>query len=109
MAVNHSDIQPHEATQRFTVSADGAFYAEQITPPRWAYTVDILNPEGAVRIASTGTDGALLDANYVSVPSGAGYGDFALKGREEATIIRPFYIAAAGVEDTVEVAYRPRQ
>lgn len=106
--IDHSNKQPREAVQRFTVSAGGAYLAEEITPPGWAYAVTVLNPSAELRLATSGTDGELLDEDYLTLPVAAGLSAFPLKGREEVTVIRPFFLAGSGVDTVVELAYHAR-
>lgn len=103
MAIDHSSLQgPPAIAREDSSSSSTAYVADSVTPPPWAHSVDIENAGGIIRLATSGTDDAVLDADYFSVPDAAGY-RLQLQGEEEVGQARVFYVAAA--DNTVDYGF----
>lgn len=100
MAIDHSAGDAPPYIQREDALA--AFEAIQITPPSWAASVDLMNDGGVMRVASSGTDGSTLSADYITIPADEGY-SLQLQGSDTVGAARAYYVA--GADATVDIAF----
>lgn len=103
MAIDHSSGDGPPYIQREDASSSTtAFIALEVTPPSWAHTVDIVNEGGDMRVATSGTDGSALSADYVTVVAGEGY-RLQLQGEDQVGDASTYYVA--GADSTVDLAF----
>ena len=91
-----------------SISADGntAWAVVIVTPPSWARSVDVSNPDGAVRISSVAhTSEGNVATEYFPVPSAAGT-TVELQTDETGHAAQPFAIGFASTSHTGGLQYR---
>jgi hypothetical protein len=105
MPIDHSALSEPVAIVR--AAKDGnASEASVVTPPRWAHSVDIVAIDGAVLVATTGTEGSAL-TNYITVPKDAGY-NLPLQTDAQNLAAATYLVQTGNTAHVIEYAYLPR-
>lgn len=106
MPLDHSDLpQPNGIARNVTglVTAD---LAVVVTPPSWAHSVDIIAPDGPIRVAVSGTEGSAL-TQYLTVGTGEGF-NLPLQTDVEIAAAKPYLVSAGVSVHNIVHVYRPR-
>lgn len=105
MPIDHSAVGPL-AIRLGTGHTVTAYASVIVTPPPEARSVDLSNPDGALRIVeSSQASEGVVATEYFPVPSGSGY-TLQLQTEEQLRGARSFAIGTAATTDVVGFCYR---
>lgn len=105
MPLDHSALQEPRAI-RTEVTGVAVDTAVVVTPPRWAHSVDIGAPDGAVLVGTSGTEGVALTHRF-TVAAGRAY-NLPLQTPVSENAAAPFLVQTSNTAHTVEFTYLPK-
>jgi len=107
MPLDHSALLEPVSIRRETIGSDGPDNASVVTPPVWAQSVDLKCELGAVRVATTGTEGTAL-THYFEVATGQAY-NLKLQTPAQNRAAVSYLLSVGDTGHTVSFAYNPRE